>query len=105
MSKMVRIMHIDPLTLGKVNTMFGLVVGLVVGVLTLLTSGLVSGYLQTLTGIDPTIIERTQQLGFYGLIFSLLVGVILGFVSGALAAVIYNVVVKIIGPLHIEIDD
>lgn len=105
MSRMIKVMHVDPLTLGKVNTMFGLIVGLFVGILTLVTSGLVSGYLQTLTGIDPAMIERTQQLGFYGLIFSLLVGVVLGFVSGALAAVVYNAVVKIIGPLHIEIDE
>ncbi|MEK6820783.1 MAG: hypothetical protein AABY11_00085 [archaeon] len=99
--KKVEITRIDPLLLGKINALFGLVVGLIVGMLTLLTSGIVSGYLQTLTGIDPAFIEQTQQFGFIGLLLSLLFGVVLGFITGAGSALIYNVVAKIVGGITV----
>ncbi len=102
--KRVEIVHVNPLMLGKINALFGLVVGLLAGILILLTSGIVSGYLQTLTGIDPLLIERTQQFGFFGLLFFLFTGAVLGFISGALSGVIYNALVKMVGGLRLELD-
>jgi H+/Cl- antiporter ClcA len=91
--------------LGKVNAIFGFVMGLLMGVLSLLTSGIVSNYLQTLSGTPVDLIEKTQQLGFVGLLFFLFLGIITGFISGALVAVVYNAVAKVVGGLKIEVDD
>ncbi|MFH0969945.1 MAG: DUF3566 domain-containing protein [Candidatus Diapherotrites archaeon] len=103
--KKMEITRIDPLMLGKVNALFGFIVGLVVGVLTLLTSGIVSGYLQTLSGVDVQLVQQTQQFGFLGLIFFLVLGAFLGFVSGAAGAVIYNVAAKIVGGIKVWVEE
>ena len=104
-SKRLEISHIDPLMLGKVNAIFGFVMGLLMGILSLLTSGIVSGYLQTLSGTPVDLIEKTQQLGFVGLLFFLFLGIVTGFISGALAAVVYNAVAKMVGGLKIEVNE
>jgi hypothetical protein len=101
---MVEVTRLDPLSVGKVNALFGFIVGLVVGLLTLITSGILAGYLQTLAGTDPELIERTQQLGFFGMIVFLILGAVLGFIGGAAGAVIYNAVVKIIGGIKVWIE-
>ena len=104
-SKRLEISHVDPLMLGKVNAIFGFVMGLLMGIVTLLTSGIVSGYLQTLSGTPVDLIEKTQQLGFFGLLFFLFLGIVTGFISGALVAVVYNAVAKMVGGLKIEVED
>lgn len=103
--KQIEIAHIDPLMLGKVNAIFGFIMGLLMGVLTLLTSGIIAGYLQTLSGTPIELIQKTQQFGFIGLLFFLFLGIISGFISGALIAVVYNAVVKMVGGLKIEVDE
>ncbi len=104
-SKRLEISHVDPLMLGKVNAIFGFVMGLLMGIVTLLTSGIVSGYLQTLSGTPVDLIEKTQQFGFFGLLFFLFLGIVTGFVSGALVAVVYNAVAKMVGGLRVEVDE
>ena len=104
-TKRFELTHVDPLMLGKINALFGLVIGLFTGIMTLLTSGIVSGYLQTLTQVDPALIERTQQFGFFGLLFFLFTGVVLGFITGALAGVIYNALVKMVGGIKLELEE
>ncbi len=104
-AKTIEISHVDPLMLGKVNAIFGFIMGLVMGVLSLLTSGVVSGYLQTLSGTPVDLIERVQQFGFFGLLFFLFLGIITGFISGALIAVVYNAVAKMVGGLKIEVNE
>jgi hypothetical protein len=103
--KRIEIAHIDPLMLGKVNAIFGFVMGLLMGVLTLLSSGIIAGYLQTLSGTPSDLIEKTQQLGFFGLLFFLFLGIVTGFISGALIAVVYNAVVKMVGGLKVEVNE
>ncbi len=102
--KRVELSHIEPLSLGKVNAIFGFVVGLLAGLGTLISSGIVADYLQTLTNVDPQLIVQTQQFGFFGLLLFLFMGIIFGFISGALAAVIYNAVVKMVGGIKIEFE-
>ncbi len=104
-AKTIEISHIDPLMLGKVNAIFGFIMGLLMGVLSLLTSGVISGYLQTLSGTPVDIIEKVQQFGFFGLLFFLFLGIITGFISGALIAVVYNAVAKMVGGLKIEVNE
>lgn len=96
-TRKVELTRLDPLSVGKVNALFGFIVGLIVGLMTLITSGLVAGYLQTLSGIDPQLITQTQQFGFFGMLLFLVLGAFLGFISGAAGAVIYNIVAKIVG--------
>lgn len=104
-TKHIEISHIDPLMLGKVNAIFGFLMGLLMGVLSLVSSGILSGYLQTLSGTPVELIEKTQQLGFIGLLFFLFLGIVTGFISGALAAVVYNAVAKMVGGLKVEVNE
>jgi uncharacterized protein YacL len=104
-ARMIELVKVDPLTIGKVNALFGFIVGLIVGLLTLITTGLVASYLQSLTGVDPQLIAQTQQFGFFGMILFLVLGAFLGFVSGAGGAIIYNVVVKLIGGIKVWVED
>lgn len=103
--KRIEISHVDPLMLGKVNAIFGFVMGLLMGVLSLISSGLLAGYLQTLSGTPVEIIERTQQFGLIGLLFFLFLGIVTGFISGALVAVVYNAVAKMVGGLKVEVNE
>ncbi len=104
-TKTIEINHVDPLMLGKVNAIFGFIMGLVMGMLSLVSSGIISDYLQTLSGTPVDLIEKTQQLGFVGLLFFLFLGIVTGFISGALAAVVYNAVSKMVGGLKVEIEE
>lgn len=104
---------IDPLTFGKVNAMFGLIIGLILGIFSLIAAGMVSSFLsspsvstaltsQTFVDYNPQIVVQIQQLGFYGLIMFLLSGVIAGFVGGVAIALIYNLAAKLVGGVKIE---
>lgn len=104
-TKTIEVNHIDPLMLGKVNAIFGFIMGLLMGILSLLSSGIVSGYLQTLSGTPVDLIDKIQQVGFLGLLFFLLLGIVSGFISGALIAVVYNAVAKMVGGLKVEISE
>ncbi|MEK6970299.1 MAG: DUF3566 domain-containing protein [archaeon] len=103
--RMIELTRVDPLSLGKVNALFGFIVGLIVGMMTLITSGVVASYLQTLSSTDPQLITQTQQFGFFGMLLFLVLGAFLGFVSGAAGAIIYNVVAKILGGIKIGIEE
>lgn len=104
-ARMIELTRVDPLSLGKVNALFGFIVGLIVGMMTLITSGVVASYLQTLSSTDPQLITQTQQFGFFGMLLFLVLGAFLGFVSGAAGAIIYNVVAKILGGIKIGIEE
>jgi uncharacterized protein YacL len=104
-ARMIEVTRVDPLSVGKVNALFGFIVGLIVGLMTLLTTGVVASYLQTLSSVDAQLITQTQQFGFFGMILFLILGSFFGFVSGAGGAVIYNVVVKLIGGIKIWVED
>lgn len=95
------ITYIDPLTAGKVNAIFGLVAGLLTGILTLITSGVVASYLRTQSWASPEVISQAQSAGFAGLLIFLVLGVVTGFIAGAVGALIFNFTVKLVGGVRI----
>lgn len=99
------IVFVDPLSLGKINAIFGLVAGIIAGLLVLIGSSFISSYLQNQVGVNPQLIAQTQQFGFIGLILFLVLGIVSGFVLGAVCAFIYNIVVKLVGGIKIGIEE
>ncbi|QQR92148.1 MAG: DUF3566 domain-containing protein [Candidatus Iainarchaeum archaeon] len=108
--------RIDVMSFAKLNAIFGLVVGLAMGVLTLIFTSLLSDFIRS-PSIDaalatqqtiaqgPQLIVQLQQLGFFGVIFFLIGGVITGFIVGAVMAFVYNLSAKLVGGVKIELEE
>lgn len=97
------ITRLDPESCGKVNAIFGLVTGILGGLFSLIGSNIVATYLSTIPGMDSHLVEQAQQAGFVGLILFILLGVVLGFLSGLVIAVVYNFVAKLAGGVKIYV--
>ena len=84
------------ISVGKFFAVFGLVWGFFTGIL--LAAGL--GGMGTVLG--------SHTLGFgaglFGLIFMVIIGGIIGFISGAVVAVIYNIVLGAMGGVELELE-
>jgi hypothetical protein len=84
------------ISVGKFFAVFGLVWGFFAGIL--LAAGL--GGMGTVLG--------SHTLGFgagiFGLIFMVIIGGIIGFISGAVVAVIYNIVLGAMGGVELDLE-
>ncbi len=99
------IVLVSPLSAGKVLAVFGLVMGLIGGFLSLISFGLIGSYLAQVPGVDTAAAAQLQQFGFTAFILSLVLGVVIGFIAGALAGFVFNVTAKLVGGLKVHIKE
>ena len=84
------------ISVGKFFAVFGLVWGFFAGIL--LAAGLGG------MGIGPGSHALGIGAGLFGLIFMVIIGGVIGFIGGAIVAVIYNIVLGAMGGVELDLE-
>jgi uncharacterized membrane protein YGL010W len=94
----IKLKHLNVLSVAKIGAIVGLIFGLIYGIILALvvwSLGPIAGAVVSMAGLGA------------GLIFvsSIIIGLLAGFIGGALYAFFYNVASGLVGPIEMELED
>jgi hypothetical protein len=92
--------RIGPLSAGKVLGIMSFVMGLVIGLITVVFSLATSAYFGDVFGDSSTL---SMMFGFGSLLIMPFIYGVLGFIQGLIGAWLYNLIARILGGIHLEL--
>ena len=94
----IQLKRLNVLSVAKIGAILGLIFGLFEGIILALmvwSLGPIAGAVISMAGLGAGLI----------FVFSIIIGLVAGFIGGALWAFIYNVASGVVGPIEMDLED
>jgi len=89
--------HVGVMSMAKITALFGLVAGLIYGIL---FSTMAAAFAPLIPGLGAT---GAGALGIFIVVIGAILGLIVGFISGAIQAFLYNVFAGWVGGIQVDL--